>query len=208
VRLALLLPSELSAEQQILYRSMRAGIASSFNAFQVIREDGALMGPWNAYLHEPSIGTTTWDLTKAINQIATLPKTVREIAVLVVGARYRCAFAIYAHVAVAEGLGMPLAQLATICAALKPTDLGAEENLGYDIAHAPAHEMLLPRKPVAAGNFVVARADVGRVLSHRGTLRYGFDAVPNGTSVCLRLIKPPAVGRVIPDLVKVGFCTR
>jgi len=136
MRLPLLLPPELTAEQQILYRSMRAGIASSFNAFKVIREDGALMGPWNAYLHEPTIGTTTWDLTKAINQIATLPKTVREIAVLVVGARYRCAFEIYAHVAMAQGLGMPLAQLATICAALKPTNLGAEENLGYDIAHA------------------------------------------------------------------------
>jgi 4-carboxymuconolactone decarboxylase len=136
MRLPLLLPTELTSEQQALYDSMRAGIASGFNAFQVIREDGALMGPWNAYLHEPTIGTTAWALTKAINQIATLPKSLREIAILVVGARYRCAFEIYAHVAVAGDLGIPLAQLATICAALKPNNFGADDDLGYDIAHS------------------------------------------------------------------------
>jgi 4-carboxymuconolactone decarboxylase len=32
---------------------MRKGIASNFNAFKVEREDGALMGPWNPWLHEP-----------------------------------------------------------------------------------------------------------------------------------------------------------
>jgi 4-carboxymuconolactone decarboxylase len=145
MRMPLLLPADLTPEQQALYGSMRAGIARGFSAFKVIRDDGALEGPWNAYLQEPTIGKSAWELTEAINQIAILPKTVREIAILLVGARYNCAFAIYAHVAVSESLGMPLEHLATICAALKPTNLGADENLAYDIAHSLCAGGTLPQ---------------------------------------------------------------
>jgi 4-carboxymuconolactone decarboxylase len=144
MRLPLLRPADLTPEQQVLYASMRAGIASGLNTFKVVREDGALMGPWNAYLQEPAIGKTAWDFTKAINQIAILPKDVREITILVVAARYRCAFEMYAHVAVSEGLGIPLEHLATICATLKPTNLGADESLGYDIAYSLCAGSALP----------------------------------------------------------------
>jgi alkylhydroperoxidase family enzyme len=132
----MLLPTELSPEQQALYQEMRSGISSGFNAFRLVREDGALMGPLNPYLHEPTIGRTAWDLTKAIDQIASLPKTVREVAILVVGARYNCAFQIYAHVSVAESLGIPLEQLATISARLKPATLATDQAIAYDIAHS------------------------------------------------------------------------
>ena len=144
MRMPLLLPANLTFEQQVLYGSMRAGIARGLSAFKVIRDDGALEGPWNAYLQEPTIGKAAWELTEAINQIAILPKTVREIAILLVGARYNCAFAIYAHVAVSESLGMPLEHLATICAGLKPANLGADDNLAYDIAHSLCARATLP----------------------------------------------------------------
>jgi 4-carboxymuconolactone decarboxylase len=136
MRLPLLLPADLTAEQQALYQDMRSGITSSFTAFKIIREDGALMGPWNPYLHEPTIGKPAWDLTRAIDKIAILPRNVREIAVLVVAARYHCAYQIYAHVSVAKGLGIPPEQLASICAMLKPAALAADEGLAYDVAHA------------------------------------------------------------------------
>ena len=45
MRLPLIAPSDLTAEQKPLYDEMRKGIASSFNAFQTERADGALMGP-------------------------------------------------------------------------------------------------------------------------------------------------------------------
>jgi hypothetical protein len=51
MRLPLIPPTELSPEQRSLYDEMRKGIAGNFNAFKVEREDGALMGPWNPWLH-------------------------------------------------------------------------------------------------------------------------------------------------------------
>jgi 4-carboxymuconolactone decarboxylase len=65
MRLPLIPPSELTPEQKSLYDEMRKGIASNFNAFKVEREDGALMGPWNPWLHEPQIGKAIWNFTLA-----------------------------------------------------------------------------------------------------------------------------------------------
>ena len=144
MRLPLLLPADLTVEQHALYDDMRRGIAGGFSAFKVVREDGALMGPWNPYLHEPKIGKATWDLTEAINQMATLPRAVREIAILVVGARYKASFAIYAHVAVGQSLGISLEHLATISSALKPTGFANDESVAYDIAHSLCAGSALP----------------------------------------------------------------
>jgi hypothetical protein len=55
MRLPLIPPNQLTPEQKALYDAMRKGIASNFNAFKVERDDGALMGPWNPWLHEPAI---------------------------------------------------------------------------------------------------------------------------------------------------------
>jgi 4-carboxymuconolactone decarboxylase len=56
MRLPLIPPAQLTLQQKALYDEMRGGIASNFNAFKVEREDGALMGPWNPWLHEPQSG--------------------------------------------------------------------------------------------------------------------------------------------------------
>ena len=51
------------------------------------------MGPWNPWLHEPRISKAIWDLTMAMTANATLPDNVRQIVILVVGARYDAAYA-------------------------------------------------------------------------------------------------------------------
>jgi alkylhydroperoxidase family enzyme len=66
----------------------------------------------------------------------TLPDNVRQIAILVVGARLGAAYEIYAHVAVAEREGMKPERLATLVANLKPNDLAPDENVAFDVAYA------------------------------------------------------------------------
>jgi 4-carboxymuconolactone decarboxylase len=56
MRLPLIPPSDLTPEQRALYDDMREGIAKNFKGFIAIREDGALLGPWNPWLHEPAFG--------------------------------------------------------------------------------------------------------------------------------------------------------
>jgi alkylhydroperoxidase family enzyme len=144
MRLPLIAPADLTSEQKVLYDAMRKGIASNFNAFKVEREDGALMGPWNPWLHEPAIGKAIWDLTLAMTANASLPDNVRQIAILVVGARFDAAYEIYAHIAVAERENMKLERLATLVAGLKPNDLAADESVAFDVAYALVRGGILP----------------------------------------------------------------
>ena len=144
MRLPLIAPADLTPEQRPLYDDMRKGIASNFNAFKVEREDGALMGPWNPWLHEPAIGKAIWDFTLAMTANAVLPDNVRQIAILVVGARYDAAYEIYAHIAVAEREGMPAERLATLVADLKPNDLSKDESVAFDVAYALSRGGVLP----------------------------------------------------------------
>ena len=113
MRLPLIAPADLTPEQKSLYNDMRKGISSNFNAFKVERGDGALMGPWNPWLHEPKFGKPVWELVKAMVSRPSLPASVREVAILVTGAHFRSAYELYAHVIVAEKRGLPDDKLAT-----------------------------------------------------------------------------------------------
>jgi alkylhydroperoxidase family enzyme len=149
MRLPLIAPADLTAEQRPLYDEMRQGIAGSFNAFRTEAADGALIGPWNAWLHEPAIGKAIWDLTLAMTAQASLPDPIRQIVILVVGARFDAAYELYAHIAVAEKEGMTDARLATLCANHKPVDFTPEESVAYDLASALVAGGVLP-EPIYA----------------------------------------------------------
>jgi hypothetical protein len=144
MRLPLIPPDKLSPEQKPLYDDMRAGIAASFQGFVNIREDGALLGPWNPWIHEPAFGKPVWDLVKAMASMPTLPLPVREIAILVTGAHFRSAYELYAHVIVAENRGLSDEKLSTIVAGQRPVDLTRQEAVAYDVASALVGGGVLP----------------------------------------------------------------
>jgi alkylhydroperoxidase family enzyme len=123
---------------------MRKGIGGHFNAFKAIAADGSLMGPWNPWVHEPVIGRAIWDLTLALTAQASLPDNVRQLVILVVGARYDSAYEIYAHIAVAEREGMKPERLASLTADVKPSDLTAEESVAFDVAYKLVRGGTLP----------------------------------------------------------------
>lgn len=136
MRLPLLDPETLSPERRALYDDMRKGIESNFKGFTAVDPDGALIGPWNPWLHFPRYGKPVWDLVKALSTSPTLPKPIREIAILVTGAKFRAAYEIYAHVLVAELRGLTDDKIATIVAGQRPGDLSPDEATAYDVASA------------------------------------------------------------------------
>jgi alkylhydroperoxidase family enzyme len=137
-------PAALSPEQKPLAEDMRAGIQKSFKGFTAIAPDGALVGPWAPWLRWPQFGGPVWELTKALSASPKLPKPVREVAILVTGARFRSAYEIYAHVLVAEQRGLSDDKIATIVAGQRPGDLTREEAIAYDAAAALVEGHVLP----------------------------------------------------------------
>jgi 4-carboxymuconolactone decarboxylase len=66
-----------------------------------------------------------------------LPDAVRQIIILAVGARFKAAYEIYAHTAVARARHeISDAGLATLAAGQRPSNLPELEGAGYDVAVA------------------------------------------------------------------------
>ena len=144
MRLPVIPPAELNAEQRPLHEDMKQGIAKSFQGFVNIRDDGALLGPWNPWIHEPKFGKPVWDLVKAIASNPLLPGPVREVAILVTGSHFRSGYELYAHVIVAENRGLSDEKLATIVAGQRPIDLTRQEAVAFDFAFALVNGGVLP----------------------------------------------------------------
>jgi 4-carboxymuconolactone decarboxylase len=180
MRLTPIAPADLTPEQRRLYGDMREGIAESFKGFVAIRDDGALLGPWNPWLHEPSFGKASWDLVRALADKPSLPKPVREVAILVTGAHFKAAYELYAHVLVGEQRGLSDEKLATIVAGQRPVDLTRDEAIAYDFAGALVNGGVLPeltyKTAVAAmrceGSSIIP--STGRSNQHHGCLGGGL----------------------------------
>lgn len=144
MRLPVIPPHELTPQQRPLYDDMREGITRHFQGFKAIDDSGALIGPFNVWLQAPNWGGPIWDFVKSLSEAPTLPRAVREVAILVTGAHFRAGYAIYAHVVLAEGRGLDDDKLATIVAGERPSNLTREEVIAYDIASALVSGHVLP----------------------------------------------------------------
>ena len=121
MRLPLIAPETLKGEQRALYDDMKKGIETSFKGFKAIDESGALIGPWNPWLTFPQFGGPVWNYTKALASDPKLPKSVREVAILVTGTHFHSGYELYAHILVGEARGLSDEVIATIVSGEKPS---------------------------------------------------------------------------------------
>ena len=131
--------------QTSLYDDLKAGLPDRFTLFKSRDPDtGALIGPWNIWLHEPEMGAGMWTLSQVVAAAPAVPATAREVAILVVGAHFNAPYEIYAHAAIGESLGMSRERLSTLCAGARPSDLDPAERAAFDAATALVKGGVLP----------------------------------------------------------------
>ena len=138
-------PNELSKEQRALDDDMRSLIASHLHGFQTETEQGALMGPWSVWLQDPISGGPIWTFFKFITTQAKLPQSVRQVAILKVGAHFKAAYQLYAHSGVALDIGLNDNQIGTLVKDERPTDLQPQEACAYNVAEALMRGGVLPK---------------------------------------------------------------
>jgi 4-carboxymuconolactone decarboxylase len=158
MRLPVLPPKNLSDEQNALYATMCAEIKAHFHGFITEREDGALEGPWNPWLHFPDIGGHAWDLSKAVMRMSTIPPRCREIATLVTARHFGAAYELYAHASVAHGAELSESVIAAILAGQRPMQLEREEFVAFDVASA-----LVAGGPLPDALFALSRQTFGDI---------------------------------------------
>jgi hypothetical protein len=114
-RIRPLRPDELDRDQRDLYAAITGGPrAQGPQYFALTSGDGSLRGPFDIMLRSPAVGTAQQELGAAIRYRTTLTDRMRELAILLVAARWDSAFEREAHEAVAQAVGFSEEELASI----------------------------------------------------------------------------------------------
>lgn len=132
MRLEPIRPEQLNEEQRPLYEEITTITAAQKMSFVMARADGALVGPFNPFLHFPQFGCAAWDMNVALSKHTTLPKPVHELIILVTGARFTARYEIYAHEDVASRAGLSKTKVSTLASGNRPVDLTEHEGIAYD----------------------------------------------------------------------------
>lgn len=137
MRLPLLRPADLTAEQQPLCRAFDVMVDSDeYAGFEVRDADGAFVGPWGVMLHFPELAQPLGHFINLAQRLPGLSERARQVVILTIGARFNVAYEMYAHARLASRAGLRPDQVATLCAGGRPADLTEEEVLAADVATA------------------------------------------------------------------------
>jgi alkylhydroperoxidase family enzyme len=144
MRLPLLPPASLSPEQQDLYDDMVAVVEQNFGELVARKNDGALIGPFNAWLHFPQFGKPAWAFNRSLWEHGVLPPAIHQLVILVTAAKFGARYEIYGHEYFAQRAGLADNKIATIVAGERPGDLTHDEGVAYDMAAVLNRGALLP----------------------------------------------------------------
>lgn len=110
-----LTPGDLDDQQFALYRSITAGPRSKGpQLFSLTNPDGALRGPFNAFLLSPALGDALQTLGAAIRYETHLSDRLREMAILAVAGHWDSEFERSAHEAVGRAVGLTETEISAV----------------------------------------------------------------------------------------------
>jgi len=136
MRLPPMPPASLNAEQHDLYRDMLAVVDKSFGELVARRPDGALIGPFNGWLHFPQFGSAAWALNKSLWEHRVLPDAIHQLVILVTAAKFGARYEIHGHEYFARRAGLSDDKIASVVAGERAAELTDDERVAYDMAAA------------------------------------------------------------------------
>jgi alkylhydroperoxidase family enzyme len=128
------------------------------------RKDGALIGPFNGWLHFPQFGKPAWAFNRAMYEHNVLPAEIGQLVILVTVAKFGARFAIYAHEKFARRAGLAEDKIATIVAGDQPAGLTHDERVAYDMAAAQNRGGPLPETTYQAALTTFGEQGLGKIV--------------------------------------------
>lgn len=144
MRIKSLQPETLSQDVRYVHDEIINLIGKSQSQVNMIDAKGALLGPFIPMLNFPQFGIPALSFIRTLDNHATLPKSLREIAILTVAGFYSARFELYAHEIMAKVYGIPQNTIASLASGGRPTNLNVEEKIVHDIAHALVTGNIIP----------------------------------------------------------------
>jgi 4-carboxymuconolactone decarboxylase len=140
MRLEHLRPEQLDDRQRALYDVLTAKgrvvqDTTVDTGVLMVDAEGRMGGPFNAMLHNPSIGWSLQEVSRRLRFEGVLPARAREVVILVVAASQRSDYEWAAHAVIARGLGMTDAQIAALGAGARVEFADPVEDAASELAH-------------------------------------------------------------------------
>lgn len=164
MRLQPLLPESLSPELRQVHDEIAVLVARTQERIVVLNEQQALIGPFPAMLHFPQFGIPALVFQRSLAAEARLPKTVREVAILTMGAAFGARYELYAHEITAAEVGLSPAQIATLAAGERPSALNDQEAIAHEVARVLSAGRILPASTYARALEVLGRDGIGELV--------------------------------------------
>lgn len=144
MRLKPLPPDTLGPELRFVHDEIASLVTMSQGQVVMTDTQGALLGPFPPMLHFPQFGIPALTFLKSLDNHATLPQAVREVAILTVGGAFGSRFELYAHEIMAAVFGLSPNIIASLAAGGRPEGLNEQQGIAHDIASVLVKGHIVP----------------------------------------------------------------
>lgn len=133
-RLPAVQEADLDSEQRAVWERITGGAraAAHEGTGGLVGEDGALVGPFNAWLHSPAVGGPAAELGEAVRFRTSLDRRLLELAIVAVACHWRSNFEYWAHRRYALDAGVEPALLDALAAGQDPRSSRDDEQVVLD----------------------------------------------------------------------------
>jgi 4-carboxymuconolactone decarboxylase len=100
----------------------------------LVTDQGALTGPFNAFVHAPDVGRHLTSLGQVLRFETSIERRLSELAIITVGARWKAEFEWWAHARMAREHGVPAAVIDAIGRRDAPPITARDERTVYTAA--------------------------------------------------------------------------
>ena len=196
-RLEPLTPDRLDAEQRGLYDAvLESPRGQGATRRMILREDGTLTGPFDAWLRTPGVGTHLERAGMALRTDTVLPAAAREVAVLVVAKAWSADFEWWVHGMVARQQGVSDAEIDAIGHRRDPGFKDAECQAAHDVAVELVYDRGVRSETLAAAREALGERALVEVVTQVGFYQLVSGILesfqPPGPSDDLPVVGPPS----------------
>ena len=153
-RLSFLARPDLDDDQAAVWDSLVESRGP--DALQLVGPDGALIGPFNAFVHAPKVGKRLASLGGLLRFRTSIDRRLSEVAICTVGAHFRAEFEFFAHAPMAIEHGVSPDVIDAMRAGETPDFERDDERIVYEVV-----SQLLNDHGVADETYAAAVEELG-----------------------------------------------
>lgn len=112
----------MNEAQKTVFDGITGGPRAKGNPAEMLNEEGALRGPFNAMLYSPEMGNLLQQLGGKLRYETIIPATLRELAIITVGRHFEAEYEWWAHVNVGKKEGLSQETIDAVLAGKTPAD--------------------------------------------------------------------------------------